>query len=64
MIALLDQSFENLGAGPQSRLDLRQSVFAVGPLNDEISGALQQRQKRDEKKEKPPPETAKAKFQR
>jgi hypothetical protein len=39
-------------------------VLAIGPLHYEIGGALQQRQKRDQKKEEPSSKTVEAKFQR
>src|SRR5260370_1166354 len=60
----LDQLFKNLCACAQARFNLRERVFAIRSLNDEISDTLQQRQKRDQKEEEPSSETAETKFQR
>jgi hypothetical protein len=61
---LLDQSFEDPGTMAQPGFDGCESVLAIGLPNDEISGALQQGQERDEEEEQPTPKTAEAKFQR
>jgi hypothetical protein len=63
-IALLDELLENLCASAQASVDLSARVLAIGPLHYEIGGALQQRQKRDQKKEEPSSKTVEAKFQR
>src|SRR6266481_4181448 len=63
-IALLDQLFKNLCARAQTRFNLRERVSAIRSLNDEISDALHQRQKRDQKEEEPSSETTEPKFQR
>src|SRR5260370_6030615 len=62
-IALLDQLFKNLFTCAQAQFNLRERVFAILSLNDEIIDALQQRQKRDQKEEEPSSETAETKFQ-
>lgn len=63
LVALIDQPFENLRADPETGIDLGEGVLAVRLPDDEISGALQQGQERDEREKKPAPETAKLKTQ-
>ena len=63
LVALFDQPNENPGAGAEARFDLRKRVLPVGVPNEEIGRALQKRQERDQKKQKPAPETAETEFQ-
>ena len=62
-VTLFDQFLENLCARAQARVNLREGVLAIRVPDDEIGNALQERQERDEKEEKPAPETAKLKPQ-
>ena len=62
-VTLLDQFFEHLCARAQTRVNLRQGMFAIRVPDNEICNALQERQERDEREEKPAPETAKSKPQ-
>jgi hypothetical protein len=63
LVALLDQLLENLRAGAQARVNLRESMFAIGVPDDEVGCALQEGEKRDQRKKEPAPETAKVKPQ-
>ncbi len=64
LVTLFDQLIENSGAGAETGFDLSESMVAVGLADDEISGALEQGQERNQEKEQPATETAESKFQR
>lgn len=47
LVALLDQFFENAGAGPEAGFDLSEGVAPIRLAHDKVSRALQQRQERE-----------------
>lgn len=63
LVALFDELLENLRAGAQPSVDLRKGMFAIGVPDDEIGRALQESEKRDQRKEEAAAETAKMKPQ-
>ncbi len=63
LVALFDQFLEKLRPGPETGVDLRESVVAIRPPNDKVGDALQEGQERDEREKQPASETAKVKPQ-
>ena len=62
-ISLVDQFLEDLTAGAEAGFNLRKRMAAVRLPDDEVGRALQQGQKRNERKKKPAPETAESELQ-
>ena len=63
LVALFDELLENLRAGAQPSVDFREGMFAIGVPNDKIGRALQESEKRDQRKKEPAAETAEMKPQ-